>query len=54
MAERIRAHVFVCVLSLLLSRIIEKKIKITTSKASRRLSYLKVEMFLASLDKMEN
>lgn len=41
-AERIRGHVFVCVLSLLLSRIIEKKSKTTISEASRQLSYLKV------------
>ncbi|MHB8360377.1 MAG: IS1634 family transposase [Thermoplasmataceae archaeon] len=41
-SERIRAHVFVCVLSLLLSRLIEKKTKITISEAGRILSYLKV------------
>ncbi|EQD74683.1 transposase IS4 family, partial [mine drainage metagenome] len=40
--ERIRGHVFVCVLSLLLSRIIEKKTGTTISEASRVLSYLKV------------
>ena len=37
-----RAHVFVCVLSLLLSRLIEKKTGITVSEATRILSYLKV------------
>ncbi len=41
-SERIRAHVFVCVLSLLLSRLIEKKTGITVSEANRILSYLKV------------
>ncbi len=41
-SDRIRAHVFVCVLSLLLSRLIEKKTEITISEASRLLSYLKV------------
>ena len=41
-SERIRAHVFVCVLCLLLSRLIEKKTKITISEAGRILSYLKV------------
>ncbi|EQD51333.1 transposase, IS4 family, partial [mine drainage metagenome] len=40
--ERIMAHVFVCVLSLLLSRIIEKRSGVTISEASRQLSYLKV------------
>ena len=40
--DRIKAHVFVCVLSLLLSRLIEKKTKITISEAGRILSYLKV------------
>ena len=40
--ERIKAHVFVCVLSLLISRLIEKKTKITISEATRILSYLKV------------
>ena len=40
--DRIRAHVFVCVLSLLLSRLIEKKTGITVSEATRILSYLKV------------
>ena len=41
-SNRIKAHVFVCVLSLLLSRLIEKKTKITISEAGRILSYLKV------------
>ena len=41
-SDWIRAHVFVCVLSLLLSRVIEKKTEITISEASRLLSYLKV------------
>ena len=41
-SERIRAHAFVCVLSLLVSRLIEKKTGITISRASRILSYLKV------------
>ncbi len=41
-SDRIKAHVFVCVLSLLLSRLIEKKTKITISEAGRILSYLKV------------
>ncbi len=41
-SERIKAHVFVCVLSLLLSRLIEKKTGITVAEASRILSYLKV------------
>ncbi|EQD75656.1 transposase IS4 family protein, partial [mine drainage metagenome] len=40
--ERIKAHVFVCVLSLLLSRIIEKKTGTTISETSRVLSYLKI------------
>ena len=40
--DRIKAHVFVCVLSLLLSSLIEKKTKITISEAGRILSYLKV------------
>ncbi|EQB70531.1 MAG: transposase IS4 family protein [Ferroplasma sp. Type II] len=40
--DRIKAHVFVCVLSLLLSRLIEKKTKITISEARRILSCLKV------------
>ncbi len=41
-SERIRAHVFVCVLSFLLSRLIEKKTEITISEATRILSQLKV------------
>ena len=39
---RIKAHVFVCVLSLLISRMIEKRSSLTISEASRQLSYLKV------------
>ena len=41
-SERIRAHVFVCVLSLLLSRLIEKKTELTISETVRILSQLKV------------
>lgn len=41
-SDRIRAHVFVCVLSLIISRLIEKKTEITISEATRILSYLKV------------
>ena len=41
-SERIKAHVLVCVLSLLTSRMIEKKTGMTISEASRLLSYLKV------------
>ena len=41
-SERIRAHVFVCVLSLLLSRLIEKKTEIIISETTRILSQLKV------------
>ncbi|MGC8618211.1 MAG: IS1634 family transposase, partial [Thermoplasmata archaeon] len=41
-SERIGAHVFVCVLSLLISRLIEKETGMTISEASRSLSYLKV------------
>ncbi|MGC8563155.1 MAG: IS1634 family transposase, partial [Thermoplasmata archaeon] len=41
-SERIEAHVFVCVLSLLISRLIEKETGMTISEASRSLSYLKV------------
>ena len=41
-SERIKAHVFVCVLSLLLSRIIEKKTELTISETVRILSQLKV------------
>ena len=41
-SERIRAHVFVCVLSLLLSGIIEKKTDLTISETVRILSQLKV------------
>ena len=40
--KRIRAHIFVCVLSLLVSRLIEKRSKMTVSETSRLLSYLKV------------
>ena len=41
-SERIKAHVFICVLSLLLSRIIEKKTDLTISETVRILSQLKV------------
>ncbi len=41
-SERIEVHVLVCVLSLLISRLIEKKTGMTISEASRLLSYLKV------------
>ena len=41
-SERIRAHVFACVLSLLLSILIEKKTEITISETTRILSQLKV------------
>ena len=41
-SERIKAQVFVCVLPLLISRMIEKRSSLTISEASRQLSYLKV------------
>ncbi len=41
-SDRIKAHVFVCVLSLLLSILIEKKTEITISETTRILSQLKV------------
>ena len=41
-SERIRAHVFACVLSLLFSRLIEKKTEITISETTSILSQLKV------------
>ncbi len=41
-SDRIRGHVFVCILSLLVSRLIEKRTGITISQASKTLSYLKV------------
>ena len=43
-SERVKAHVLVCVLSLLLSRMMEKKTGMTISEASRLLSYLKVTL----------
>ena len=42
-SERIKAHVLVCVLPLLISRMIEKRSSLTISEASRQLSYLKVK-----------
>jgi hypothetical protein len=41
-SERIKAHVFICVLSLLLSRIIEKKTELIISETVRILWQLKV------------